>query len=251
MEPECKVRLDVFEGPLDLLLHLITRDRLDITDIPISLVTNQYLEYLELLKALDIEVAAEYLLMAATLIQIKSRMLLPSQRPQEMEEEDPRLQITVALQELKKAKELADRLNECPMLGRDVFLCPGESQKIQAQNIREGLEGEKTEALNVSVFELVEALRRLLKGKGLPRTIEIERARVRLSERIEEIEKIIIERGKLSFFSLFDQGMERRLVIVTFLAILELSKRGIIRLFQKTHDADIVLIRRKVLALEA
>ncbi len=246
MEPECKVRLDVFEGPLDLLLHLITRNRLDITDIPISLVTNQYLEYLELLQALDIEVAAEYLLMAATLIQIKSRMLLPAQRPQEMDEEDPRLQITVALQELKKAKELADRLNECPMLGRDVFLCPGE-----AQNIRECLEGEKTEGLNVSVFELVEALRRLLKEKGLPRTIEIERARVRLSERIEEIEKIIIERGNLSFFSLFDEGMERRLVIVTFLAILELSKRGIIRLFQKAHDADIVLIRRKVLALEA
>ncbi len=246
MEPECKVRLDVFEGPLDLLLHLITRNRLDITDIPISLVTNQYLEYLELLQALDIEVAAEYLLMAATLIQIKSRMLLPAQRPQDMDEEDPRLQITVALQELKKAKELADRLNECPMLGRDVFLCPGE-----AQNIREGLEGEKTECLNVSVFELVEALRRLLKEQGLPRTIEIERARVRLSERIKEIEEVIAERGRLTFFSLFEEKMERRLVIVTFLAILELSKRGIIRLFQKAHDADIVLIRRKALALEA
>ncbi len=240
MEPECKVRLDVFEGPLDLLLHLITRNRLDITDIPISLVTNQYLEYLELLKALDIEVAAEYLLMAATLIQIKSRMLLPAQRPQEMDEDDPRLQITVALQELKKAKELADRLNECPMLGRDVFLCPGESQ-----NIQEGLE--EIEVLNVSVFELVEALRRLLKEKGLPRTIEIERARVRLSERIKEIEKIVTEKGRLSFFSLFDEKMDRRLVIVTFLAILELSKRGIIRLFQKIHHGDIVLIRRKVL----
>jgi len=244
VEPECKVRLDVFEGPLDLLLHLITRNRLDITDIPISLVTNQYLEYLELLQALDIEVAAEYLLMAATLIQIKSRMLLPAQRLQDMEEEDPRLQITVALQELKKAKELADRLNERPMLGRDVFLYPGESPNIQAQNIREGLD-EETGVANLSVFELVEALRRLLKEKGLPRTIEIERARVRLSERIKEIEQIITERGKLSFFSLFEEKMERRFVIVTFLAILELSKRGVIRLFQKRHNADIVLIRRR------
>jgi len=239
VEPQCTVRLDIFEGPLDLLLHLINKNRLDITDIPISLVTNQYLQYLELLQALDIEVAAEYLLMAATLIHIKSRMLLPKRQEVDADEEDPRLQITIALQELKKAKELADKLDSRPVLGRDVFVnSPQPAELEDDEQEPEGL-------VPISVFELVEAFKKVLKQGGLPKTIEIEKARIRLSERIKEIEKKVYKEKRLSFFGLFSGKMERFLIIVTFLAILELSKRGVIRLFQKEGHDDIIIVKRK------
>ena len=240
MEPQCRVRLDIFEGPLDLLLHLITKNRLDITDIPIHLVTNQYLEYLEFLKALDIEVAAEYLLMATTLIQIKSRMLLPKRQDLLQEDqEDPRLEITIALKELKKAKELADKLDSRPILGRDVFQ---NNKRLPDQS-----KGEKQteELVSISVFELVEAFKRLLKKGGLPRTIEIERARIKLSHRIRQIETVLQARKRISFFDLIQGKIERFSIIITFLAILELSKKGKIRLFQQRDDSDIIIIRRK------
>ena len=238
MEPKCTVRLDIFEGPLDLLLHLINKNKLDITNIPISVVTTQYVQYLELLQALNIEVAAEYLLMAATLIHIKSKMLLPQRLEPESDEEDPRLQITLALQELKKAKELADRLESRPILGRDVFVNEHESIGTHQPAHHE------KDLVSVSVFELVEAFKRLLKDAKIPRAIEIERARVRLSERIKQIEKQIALQKKLSFFELFSDKTERFFIIVTFLAILELSKRGVIRLFQKEGIDDIIIVRR-------
>ena len=238
MEPECKVRLEQFEGPLDLLLHLINRNRLDITDIPISLVTTQYLQYLEFLKALNIDVAAEYLVMAATLMHIKSKMLLPRKEKDDSEFEDPRLEITNALKELQAAKRLSKGLYERPILGRDVFL----------RGIREDIKKlqEEESGLNVScnIIDLIEAFKRVLSSKELPRTIEIERARLSLSERMEEIERKIIVSKRLSFFDLFDNKMERFLIVITFLAILELSKRGIIRLFQEERGGDIILLKR-------
>ncbi len=238
MEPECKVRLERFEGPLDLLLHLINRNRLDITDIPISLVTTQYLQYLEFLKALNIDVAAEYLVMAATLMHIKSKMLLPRKEKDDSEFEDPRLEITNALKELQAAKRLSKGLYERPILGRDVFL----------RGIREDIKKlqEEESGLNVScnIIDLIEAFKRVLSSKELPRTIEIERARLSLSERMEEIERKITVSKRLSFFDLFDNKMERFLIIITFLAILELSKRGIIRLFQEERGGDIILLKR-------
>lgn len=238
MEPECKVRLEQFEGPLDLLLHLINRNRLDITDIPISLVTTQYLQYLEFLKALNIDVAAEYLVMAATLMHIKSKMLLPRKEKDDSEFEDPRLEITNALKELQAAKSLSKGLYERPILGRDVFL----------KGIREDIKKlqEEESSLNVScnIIDLIEAFKRVLSSKELPRTIEIERARLSLSERMEEIERKITVSKRLSFFDLFDNKMERFLIIITFLAILELSKRGIIRLFQEERGGDIILLKR-------
>jgi len=236
VEPKCTVRLDTFEGPLDLLLHLIIKNQLDITDIPISEVTTQYVQYLEFLQALDIEVAAEYLLMAATLIHIKSRMLLPPK--QEQAPEDPRLQITIALQELKKAKELADKLESRPILGRDVFTGTPENIDPEGSTILE------KDLVPVSVFELVEALKKLLKNPKIPRTVEIEKARIGLLERIRQIERQIESQKKLSFFELFSGEMERLLVIVTFLAMLELSKRGKIRLFQRENDEDIIIVKR-------
>ena len=239
MEPECKVRLEQFEGPLDLLLHLINRNRLDITDIPISLVTTQYLEYLEFLKALNIDVAAEYLVMAATLMHIKSKMLLPRVEKDDPELEDPRLEIVNALKELQAAKSLSIGLDERPVLERDVF------QRGMGEDVQK-LQGDDENLLNIScsIMDLIEAFRRVLSSKELPRTIEIERARLSLSERMEEIGRKINAAKRLSFFDLFDKRMERIIVIVTFLAILELSKRGIIRLFQEERGGDIILLKR-------
>ncbi len=241
MEPECKVRLKVFEGPLDLLLHLINKNKLDIKDIPISLVTTQYLEYLTFLKALNIEVAAEYLVMAATLMHIKSKMLLPRNEESDSnnDEADPRLEITKALNELKKAKEYAEALNSQPILERDVFIRPlqNELRRKDVQSVDISFE--------VNLIDLVDAFKDVLKGKPLPKTIEIERAKVDLDYRICEIESLLSSKKNISFFSLFEKGADRFLIIVTFLAILELAKRGLVRLFQQEEGSDILILKRE------
>ena len=124
----CAIRLPVFEGPLDLLLHLIRQDELQITDLPISQVANQYLEYLELMRELNLDVAAEYLVMAATLAWIKSRLLLPPSDDEEDEEgREPRAELVARLLEYQRYKEAADALGGRPLLGREVFAAPGVS----------------------------------------------------------------------------------------------------------------------------
>ena len=176
--------------------------------------------------------------MAATLMHIKSKMLLPRKEKDDSEFEDPRLEITNALKELQAAKRLSKGLYERPILGRDVFL----------RGIREDIKKlqEEESGLNVScnIIDLIEAFKRVLSSKELPRTIEIERARLSLSERMVEIERKITVSKRLSFFDLFDNKMERFLMIITFLAVLELSKRGIIRLFQEERGGDIILLKR-------
>ena len=240
MEPECRIRLEVFEGPLDLLLHLITRNRLSITDISISLVTNQYLDYLEILQALDVEVAAEYLVMAATLMQIKSRMLLPAAAPPDQEDE-PVMDIVGSLEELKRVKIMADLLEKRPILERDVFP-PGPGDISDFHN-------QQTEApeagFDVTILDLVEAFKKVLGTKAVPRTIEILRARVDMEGRIEEIELELQKKGKMAFQELFHRDSTRHVIIVSFLAILELAKRGIIRLIQDVETKTIVLLLRE------
>ena len=241
MEPECRIRLEVFEGPLDLLLHLINKNRLSITDISISLVTNQYLEYLELLKALDIEVAAEYLVMAATLMQIKSRRLLPAADPPH-EDDQPTMDILGSLEELKRIKALTDILEKRPVLGKDVFLPVPESTLDNA-----GKRDASRESMNfdVSILDLMDAFKRVLGNRHLPRTIEIIRAKVDLETRIEEIEQILQKGKPVNFSQLFERGASRHVLIVSFLAILELAKRGLIRLSQEPGSNKIMLSARK------
>ncbi|MCK5553947.1 MAG: segregation/condensation protein A, partial [Deltaproteobacteria bacterium] len=140
------VKLEIFEGPLDLLLHLIRRNQVDIYDIPIATITDQYLDYLSLMKALNLDVAGEFLLMAATLLQIKSKMLLPSLPEEGEEEEDPRAELVNRLLEYEKYKEAAARLHERDILERDTFV-PG-------KQVEESEEGGLVE---VGVFELIEA----------------------------------------------------------------------------------------------
>lgn len=217
------VKVGVFEGPLDLLLHLIKQNQLDIYDIPIALVTEQYLEYIRIMKALDLTIAGEFLVMAATLMYIKSRMLLPTPREEEEEEEeDPRAELVQRLVEYKRFKEAAVHLSQQALLERDVFIRP--AQEIEAE------EGE----IEADLFHLIDALRELLTRQEVEDFHEVTLERVTLRERMRELyERLQGVREAVPFSSLFAPVASRLELIVTFLALLELIKSGMLRAFQR------------------
>lgn len=247
MEPECNVTLEAFKGPLELLLHLIDRNKLDITDIPIALVTNQYLEYLELLHALDVVVAGEYLVMAATLLQIKSRMLLPRPEPPDSND-DPRLEIIKPLQELAKLKDLADRLEEMPWLDRDVFTREISPEFESFETVDFSGETCPDESvlppIDAGILDLINALRNVLGNSALPRSLEITRARATMSQRMEAIEQRLCSEDRTTLAELLSPEMDRQFLIITFLALLELAKMSVIRIFQETQGGDVIVVAR-------
>jgi segregation and condensation protein A len=218
-------RLEMFEGPLDLLLHLINKNELDITNIPIALITDQYLEYLRLMKVLNLDIAGEYLLMAATLLHIKSKTLLPSPSDQEEEEgEDPRAELIRRLLEYQKYKKAAVELEERPLLDRDVFirLIPLESE-----------EPAEEERVEVNLFELLEAFRGVLERVKAETVHEVILDRFSVEEKVQEILSLLQrENRSIAFHFLFSEKASRREIIVTLLAILELVKMKLIRIFQ-------------------
>jgi len=217
------VKVDVFEGPLDLLLHLIKQHQLDIYDIPIALVTEQYLEYIRIMKALDLTIAGEFLVMAATLMYIKSRMLLPAPlEEEEEEEEDPRAELVQRLVEYKRFKEAAVHLSQQALLERDVFIRP--VREIEAE------EGE----IEADLFHLIDALRELLERQEVEDFHEVTLERVTLRERMRELyERLHGVREAVPFSSLFLPVASRLELIVTFLALLELIRSGMLRAFQR------------------
>ncbi len=216
-----EVFLEAFEGPLDLLLYLIKRQNLDVLDIPIAEITRQYMAYVELMKALRLELAAEYLVMAAMLAEIKSRMLLP--RPVESEdEEDPRAELVRRLQEYERFRRAAQELDELPRVGRELL------------TVCLATPGAKVVRLppRVSLSELLSALREVLERAELHRHHQIKRdplsVRARMSELLESLDA-----GHFSdFTALFDPSEGRAGVVVTFLAVLELLKASLIELIQ-------------------
>jgi len=217
-------RLEGFEGPLDLLLHLIQRNELDIFNIPIALVTEQYLEYLQLMKVLNLDIAGEYLLMASTLLHIKSRMLLPrSSEGEEEEEEDPRAELVRRLLEYQKYKQAAGELEKRPLLDRDVFirLAPPESPEPEEERIE------------VNLFDLLEAFREVLKRVKPEAVHEVILEQLSVEDKIEEILTLLEKENRsMAFHRLFPEEASRRVVVVTLLAILELVKMKRIRIFQ-------------------
>lgn len=216
-------RLETFEGPLDLLLHLIQKNEMDIFNIPIAVITEQYMDYLRLMKTLDLDVAGEYLLMASTLLHIKSRMLLPQTSLEEEEEEDPRAELVRRLLEYQKYKMAATELIQRPMLGRDVFI-------RLAQPIEEGAEEERIEA---SLFDLMDALQKVLQRAKEEAFHEVILDRLTVEDKVQEI-LLLLQREKrsLPFHLLFPKEASRRVIVITFLAILELVKAKWIRVFQ-------------------
>jgi segregation and condensation protein A len=219
------VRLEIFEGPLDLLLHLIHKNELDITNIPIALITEQYLEYLELMKVLNLDIAGEYLLMVSTLLYIKSKMLLPTSSEEGEEEgEDPRAELVRRLLEYQKYKEAAAELEKRPMLDRDVFI---QSSSMEIEDVGE------EERVEVSLFELVEAFRKILERVKLEEFHEVILDRLSVEEKVQEILSLLQrEKRSMAFHLLFHEQASRRVIIITFLAILELVKMKLVRIFQ-------------------
>jgi segregation and condensation protein A len=216
------VKVDVFEGPLDLLLHLIKQNQLDIYDIPIALVTEQYLEYIRIMKALDLTIAGEFLVMAATLMYIKSRMLLPAPAEVEEEEEaDPRAELVQRLVEYKRFKEAAIHLSQQALLGVDVFIRP--AQEIEVD----------TGEIEADLFHLIDALRALIEREQVEDFHEVTLELVTLRERMRELyERLQGTREAISFSALFTSSSRVEL-IVTFLALLELVKSGMLRAYQR------------------
>lgn len=222
------VHLDAFEGPLDLLLHLIRKNELDIYDIPIAVITRQYLDYIKLMKELNLEVAGEFLLMASTLLHIKSRMLLPQdeQEPGEEEEADPRGELIRRLLEYQQYKEAGEVLGARALLGREVFTRACPDPDLAALQAEEG-------PLEVSLFDLVDAFRALLgriPAESFHDVAPIETFSI--ADCINEILSLLQERDTLQFDELVATDLTRERVIVTFLAVLELCRLKLIRVFQ-------------------
>jgi segregation and condensation protein A len=230
---EYEVKLEIFEGPLDLLLHLIRKNEVDIFDIPIATITDQYLAYLEMMKAFNISIAGDFLLMASTLMHIKSRMLLPD-AVDEDEEEDPRFEITRPLLEYMRFKEMAGELSEREVLGRDVF-----TRKL-SDEVAELTEGESV-PLEINLFQLIDAFQRIV-DQRLPGTqLKFRLERWSINEKMESIIFRLKNQKALYFRELFAEKMTVSELVVTFLALLELVHRGIIKVFQSAYDQDIRL----------
>ena len=232
-----KVQLEVFEGPLDLLLHLIKKEEIDIYDIPIDRITRQYLEYLELLKLLDLDVAGEFVLMAATLMYIKSRLLLPieEQPALEEEEEDPRLDLVRQLLEYKKFKEVAHELSQKEVLQSQIFSRVGASDAV----------GMEYRNLDVSIFDLIGAFSSVLKrleGEGLR---EVYQDMYTVADKIVTIQKLLKEKGRVAFADLFAGAVSRGEVVATFLAVLELMRLKELKVLQEVSFGPIVMVGAK------
>jgi segregation and condensation protein A len=221
------IKLDIFEGPLDLLLYLIKKNEIDIYNIPITLITEQYLQYLKIIKELNLDLAGEYLVMASTLIHIKSRMLLPPPEEPEEEEEDPRAELVRQLLEHKTFKEVAASLGSRPLLERDVFtraaVLPEEFEKST---------DDAEELIEISVFELIEAFHRIVSHIDKKELMEIDLEKLSLTDIINEVMDQLSLSRNLTFEDLLQGKRDRRRVIYTFLAILELIKLRMIKAYQ-------------------
>ena len=214
---------DVFEGPMDLLVHLIKKAEVDIYDIPISQITAHYLEYLEWMKQMNIDFAGDFVLMASTLAHIKSRMLLPAQVGEE-EEEDPRLEITRPLLEYLRIKSAAEQLAERNLLGDKTF-----TRKPDI-DILEGMEDDQV--IRIGLFELIDAFQSILDKVTPGHRVDLSRDRVSVQERITQLTEMLEAQESMTFYELFADGHERSDIIVTFLAILEMAKLSLIHIAQ-------------------
>lgn len=230
-DPSLNLKLDVFEGPLDLLLHLIKKNELDIYDIPIALITQQYLEYLDVMKSVNLDVASEFLVMAASLLHIKSKMLLPPSEEETSEEDlqetegDPRAELVRRLLEYQRFKEAAQELAKGPLLDQEVFI----------RRFFEGQEREGAEEFlggELTLFDLVQAMKKVLQNLSPEEYEEITVERLNIKEKIQQIMENLWDRENITFHELFTKLTPRREVVVTFLALLELIRLRMIQIYQ-------------------
>ncbi|MDP3804884.1 MAG: segregation/condensation protein A [Candidatus Omnitrophota bacterium] len=233
-----KVKLDVFEGPLDLLLYLIQKEEVDISDIPIAKITDQYLEYLELMKMLDLNIAGEFIVMAATLMHIKSKMLLPPDQTDEEigAEEDPRAELVRRLIEYKKFKEAASQLSQMESQQKHFFARVGPG--VKTEDIPR-----EDEYFEASLFDLITAFTKVL--KDIPRDLfyKVVKDEFTVSEKIHDILHLLVDKKSILFGELFKATKNKFEIITIFLALLELIKIMEVMVVQSAPFAEIEVIR--------
>lgn len=232
-----KIKLDIFEGPLDLLLYLVKKDHLNIYDIPIAAVTQQYLQYLELMRLLDLNIAGEFLVMASTLIHIKSRMLLPPQAQEEgqlQEEEDPRLELVKKLLEYQKYKEIAAALRQKEINRQNVFT------RIPVQT-----QGDGGVYFEASLFDLISAFSKALKEIPKELFYEVIKDEFTVEEKIHDLLHLFLDKPAVFLFELFVMAKTKLEMVVTFLAVLELIRLKEIVVVQKEAFGEIQVMRNQ------
>lgn len=224
-----EVFLDAFEGPLDLLLYLIRKQNIDILDIPVAPVCEQYMAYIDLMKETKLELAAEYLVMAAMLTEIKSRMLLPRPQAEEEEEEDPRAQLVRRLQEYERYRKAGQEINDLPRVGRELVMAVVEYQGAPV----------KRPQPTVTLDQLLNAFKKVVERAELFRHHHIQREALSVRERMTRILNQVGTENFVNFEALFDLKEGRMGIIVTFLAILELLKELLVTVVQQEPFAPI------------
>jgi len=235
-EPIYEVKLEAFSGPLDLLLHLIRKHEINIYNIPIALITRQYLEYLQLMKELNLSFAGDFLVMAATLIHIKFRTLLPQEtkpEPGEEEGEDPRSELVRRLVEYQQFKEVAGRLSDQERLWRQTF----QREPEQSPPLREVFPDD------MQVFDLLSALQEVLAQTDASPGLELTPDTITVQDRINGVIERLEETPTITFAGLFERSTDRLMVIVTFLALLELVRMKLVRMVQVDFCGPIWITR--------
>ena len=242
MEQTCyNVQLgDIFEGPMDLLVHLVKKNDIDIYDIPIAVITEQYLGWLDLMQELSLDISGDFLVMASTLMHIKSRMLIPSEQVIEEDEhiEDPRMEIVKPLVEYLRLKSAAEKLFQLTLLDRDTFV---RDPKDDTMDIDETL----IPLRPVSLFELIEAFQRILKDVSKEHLIDVTKEAISVKQRISELMELLEGRKSITFQELFVGQYTKKMLIVTFLAILEMIKLRLIRAMQHSDSGILRIYARR------
>ena len=235
-----KLHLDVFEGPLDLLLYLIKKDDIAICDIPIATITDQYMEYIEMMKLLDLEVVGEFLVMAATLMQIKSRMLLPPDPSEEKEEEDPRDELVRRLQEYQIFKEIAERLKTKEIERQNFF-----PRQMPEDVKKELMDDSKEVYFEANLFDLISAFTKALSRFKEETIYQVTKEEFTVEQKIHEVLHLLLRQPTVLINMLFEKAKNKMEVIVTFMAILELIRLREIKVMQKRLFADIEVVRNR------
>lgn len=232
---ELRIKIGEFAGPLDLLLFLIRQEQANIFDIPIARITDEYLRFIRLMKSLDIAVAADFLVMASTLIEIKSKMLLPRDPSAEAlgdEIEDPRQELVDRLLEYEKYKSAAQMLYEKTTLEQAVF----PRGKIESD--------EDNAEISATVFDLLTVFQKIVARRADEIKMEIQREEISLADMIKELKRRIVERGELSLLTFFGEMHTKRELVTAFIAVLEIVRTETVKLIQKQTFGDVIL--RKV-----